>query len=320
MRNYIIFDLEWNQSPKGKTGRVEHFPFEIIEIGAVKLDETFRLHSEFHRLIRPQVYTQMHSVISEVTRMNMEELQKTGEAFVSVIRDFLEWCGTDYIFCTWGSMDLMELQRNMAYYNVDIPWEFPLFYYDIQKLYSLIYGDGKQKSALDVAVEELRISSDRPFHRALDDAYYTGKVMEAMEMEPVRDYVSVDYYHLPAAEDQEIYLNFPEYSKYVSRIFSNKEEIMKDRKVTELRCMTCGRSLRKKIRWFTPNQKIYYALGNCPEHGLVKGKIRLKKSEDGDAFAIKTIKYTDQAGEAEIRLRQESVRKRRAQKRKLPQK
>ena len=316
MRNYIIFDLEWNQSPKGKTGRVEHLPFEIIEIGAVKLDEAFRLQSEFHRLIRPQVYTQMHSVIFEVTHMSMEELQRTGEAFDAVAREFLDWCGSDYIFCTWGSMDLMELQRNMSYYNVDTPWELPLFYYDVQKLYSLIHGDGKQKSALDVAVEELHIKSDRPFHRALDDAYYTGKVMEAMGLERVKEYISVDYYNLPALSNEEIHLIFPDYHKYVSRVFSNREAIMKDRKVTELRCVVCGRSLRKKIRWFTPNQKIYYALGLCPEHGLIKGKIRVKKSEDGDAFVIKTTKLTDQGGEADIRIRKEAVKKRREQKKK----
>ena len=38
---YIVFDLEWNQSPSGKEGAVESLPFEIIEIGAVKLDENF---------------------------------------------------------------------------------------------------------------------------------------------------------------------------------------------------------------------------------------------------------------------------------------
>ena len=36
MKNYIVFDLEWNQSIEGKEHSIEHFPFEIIEIGAVK--------------------------------------------------------------------------------------------------------------------------------------------------------------------------------------------------------------------------------------------------------------------------------------------
>ena len=37
--NYIVFDLEWNQCPYGKEKENKKLPFEIIEIGAVKLDE-----------------------------------------------------------------------------------------------------------------------------------------------------------------------------------------------------------------------------------------------------------------------------------------
>ena len=36
--NYIVFDLEWNQCPGGKKGANKKIPFEIIEIGAVKLN------------------------------------------------------------------------------------------------------------------------------------------------------------------------------------------------------------------------------------------------------------------------------------------
>lgn len=45
--NYIVLDLEWNQSPNGKEDSVEHLPFEIIEIGAVMLDHQFRAAGEF---------------------------------------------------------------------------------------------------------------------------------------------------------------------------------------------------------------------------------------------------------------------------------
>ena len=37
--NYIVFDLEWNQCPYGKGKENKRLPFEIIEIGAVKLNE-----------------------------------------------------------------------------------------------------------------------------------------------------------------------------------------------------------------------------------------------------------------------------------------
>ena len=37
--NYIVFDLEWNQCPYGKNREVKTLPFEIIEIGAIKLNK-----------------------------------------------------------------------------------------------------------------------------------------------------------------------------------------------------------------------------------------------------------------------------------------
>ena len=40
---YIVFDLEWNQSPEGKDFSKVDLPFEIIQIGAVKLNEKFEI-------------------------------------------------------------------------------------------------------------------------------------------------------------------------------------------------------------------------------------------------------------------------------------
>ena len=42
--NYIVFDLEWNQCPYGKGQENERIPFEIIEIGAVKLNSERQIH------------------------------------------------------------------------------------------------------------------------------------------------------------------------------------------------------------------------------------------------------------------------------------
>ena len=39
--NYIVLDLEWNQSPGGKEKENPNLGFEIIEIGAVKLNSEF---------------------------------------------------------------------------------------------------------------------------------------------------------------------------------------------------------------------------------------------------------------------------------------
>lgn len=312
MKNYIVFDLEWNQSANGKEDSIEDFPFEIIEIGAVKLDGQFHMVDEFHRLIRPQVYTQMHYVISEVTHMDMRELQSHGEDFMTAMEAFIRWCGDDVAYCTWGSMDLTELQRNLAYYRMENPFPKPLFYYDVQKLFGL-FEAGDRRVSLDAAVEQLGLAEDRPFHRALDDAYYTGRVLAQLDAAQIEPYVSMDYYRLPKDKSEEIQLVFPNYSKYVSRVFADKEAAMADKTVTEMKCYCCRRTLRKKVRWFTPNQKIYYGVAVCPEHGYLKGKIRIKKVDDVQVFVVKTLKLTDEAGVQKIMERKDDVRKRRSE-------
>ena len=162
------------------------YAFEIIEIGAVKLNRQMKQISEFHRLVRPKAYKEMHFKISEVTHMDMEELSRKGQPFPVVMEDFLNWCGEDeYIFCIWGSMDLTELQRNMTYHGMEIPFPRPLLYYDVQKLYSLEYSDGKSRISLDHAVEQLDLDQERPFHRLwmmqfIQDGHYAILIWKNM--------------------------------------------------------------------------------------------------------------------------------------------
>ena len=48
---YIIFDLEFNQS-SNKEEKLDELPFEIIQIGALKLDENLEVISIFNELVK----------------------------------------------------------------------------------------------------------------------------------------------------------------------------------------------------------------------------------------------------------------------------
>ena len=67
--NYIVLDLEWNQCPYGKKKEDPKLPFEIIEIGAVKLDASFRNVGTFHETIRPVLYRRLHYMTRSVIHM-----------------------------------------------------------------------------------------------------------------------------------------------------------------------------------------------------------------------------------------------------------
>ena len=59
--NYIVMDLEWNQSYNGHMGEHPRMPFEIIEIGAVKVDKNLNIIDEYSSLIKPKIYKKLHS-------------------------------------------------------------------------------------------------------------------------------------------------------------------------------------------------------------------------------------------------------------------
>ena len=74
--NYIVLDLEWNQCPEGKGKENKELPFEIIEIGAVKLDADRKYMDSFHALIAPQVYHSLHFVTKDLINVTMKELRE----------------------------------------------------------------------------------------------------------------------------------------------------------------------------------------------------------------------------------------------------
>lgn len=295
--NYIVFDLEWNQSNAGASS-VEGFPFEIIEIGAVKLTGNGALDGEFNELIRPLVYKEMHRITGKIIHLTMEEL-KFSRTFPEVAARFERWCGKEeFLYCTWGTLDLMELQRNRKYYDMAPLSDRPMPYLDVQKLFALTFDklDVRKRRALQDAVDYLQIEKHVPFHRAFSDAYYTGKVLQViMETNPqVLSQVSYDVFCPPASRETEIKHQFETYFKYISRVFPGKKELLSDREVNSSKCYLCHRNLKKTVKWFTTNNRHYVCLAYCEKHGYLKGKIRVNKAADGGVFAVKTTKLIDE--------------------------
>jgi len=305
----VVFDLEWNQGDApfvredGKT-----LTFEIVEIGAVKLNENREKIGEFSRLIKPQVHTHMHRITGKLIHLSMEDLAK-GDKFQDVARDFLEFCGEDVRFCTWGPLDLTELQRNLDFFGMPLLSDRPIAFYDVQKLYSLAYDDGKSRKALEAAVDEIEIPKDIPFHRALSDAEYTAKIFRTFG-EKTLSKISFDTYVTPKTKKQEIRIVFDTYAKYISREFLNKEDILKNVDIMSTKCYICKKNIRRKVKWFTPNGKHYYSAAFCDKHGFMKAKVRIKKAENGNLFVVKTCRFISNEDVEEMKKKQHKIKKR----------
>ncbi|MDR2043846.1 MAG: exonuclease domain-containing protein [Clostridium sp.] len=290
--NYIVFDLEWNQG--GAEEEVPGLPFEVIEIGAVKLNSGLMMTDGFSQLVRPQAYHQLHPVTGRLLPIQMEELER-GKLFPQVMREFLEWCGEEeYRFCTWGSMDLTEMQRNMKFYGMETLAEGPIPYLDVQKLFGLAYEPDTEKRSLEYAIDFLKVKKEVSFHRAYSDAYYTAEVLSSMGGKEVLGNLSYDIFHPPISKAGEIKIQSGHSMKYISRLFADKAEALADREVVSSKCHLCHRNLRKKVKWFTMNGRHYDCVAYCEKHGYLKGKIRICWYDGGKVYIVKTTKFITQ--------------------------
>lgn len=315
--NYIILDLEWNQSstPQNENPLI---PFEIIEIGAIKLNSDREKTDEFNELIKPQVYHEMHYITKKLIHLQMDQLEK-GRLFPEVMKDFRNWWGEDYVFCTWGPLDLVELQRNIRFYNMEPIADRPFKFLDVQKLFSIACEDKKSRRSLEYAIDFFEIEKDIPFHRALSDAYYTARILALLDEKVLQNY-SFDVFHIPTDKEKEVHILFDTamqetYKKYISRGFEDKIKAMNDKNVVSTKCYLCNKNLRKKIRWFTPNGKHYYSVSICDKHGYMKSKIRIRKAENEQIYVVKTEKFISKEDVENIRKLQERAKQLRKEKR-----
>lgn len=187
---YIVLDLEFNQSFPFKSGKKAdpnpECPFEIIQIGAVKLNEAFERVDTFDALIRPQIYPRLHPFVEKITGIHPEMLIDKP-AFSEVYTAFLQFIGKDpAILCTWGGDDVKSLFRNILYHNLDTAALTNQFL-NVQPFAAQYLNHEAGKTiGLKNAVEALGIPQNEAFHNALYDAIYTADIFRITHPEKMQ--------------------------------------------------------------------------------------------------------------------------------------
>ena len=183
-RNLVLFDLEWNIGYQPYTfnyhGVQQTFRGEIIEIGAVKLNEDMTPGEEFKIDVKPVYFKRMHYKVKKLTGFDRERLA-AGVSFPEALAQFRAWCGDDVTFLTWGCDDQGILEQNIIIHDLDLDWIAG--WVNLQLIYNLqTDGDRNQKS-LATAMEHFTIEQTRIAHDALGDAYNTALVCTHLNME-----------------------------------------------------------------------------------------------------------------------------------------
>lgn len=179
--NYIVLDMEWNQPYNAKVVVRENVSLcgEIIQIGAVKLDENFNTISEFDIMIAPKYYKKMHEYVARITKITTQELHEQGVPFVDAFYKFKSWCGSAFVILTWGPDDVGILRDNMSAYGFDTDW-LPDSY-DAQMIFAHQIIKKKQQTSLTTAMEMVGEPALKA-HDALNDAKNTAVVCRHLDM------------------------------------------------------------------------------------------------------------------------------------------
>lgn len=262
--NYIIFDLEWNQPGDERTTVQEpvYLQGEIVEIGAVKLNDHFSPVDELRLYIAPRYYTRMHNEIAMLTGIRDKVLAEQGIPFPEAYRKFMDWCGEEYAFMTWSMNDMPMLVDNMILHGLDIS-DLPECY-DIQRIFGREIMRGNTCYSLETALSLLKETGDKA-HDALHDARNTVKVCNHLDLEQyLGEYTS------------KVFAEKPSGKRYASR-----RELLEDESLLEFYCPWCGRMVKCEP-WLASWGGAPMAYGICP---------------DGDEFLVQLMISCHRRGE-----------------------
>ncbi len=184
--NYIVMDLEFNQpfdfSRNTKKKANPAMPFEIIQVGCVKLNDRFEKIDELNIIIKPTLYKRIHPFVQKITGITQAKIN-SGESFETAYRKLVNMIDEESVFCVWGDVDLKLLFKNVSYYSLD-ETRLTKNYINVQKIASKKLGiGGGNLIGLKNAIELFEIEIDNQFHDAYNDAVYTSFVLQKLDLD-----------------------------------------------------------------------------------------------------------------------------------------
>ena len=191
---HIVIDLEMNPIKRALKDIRRFLQDEVIEFGAVKLDENYQPIDEFQSYVRPK-FSEITSHITKLTGITNETVADKN-IFEIEFEKFFEWIGGwDMKIYSWSASDIKQLKNECSY-------KLPKFdikrlerqWIDIQKEFDERIGLHNSLS-LKYAVGAMDRDFEGTAHTALADAVNTAAILTLMQddaafkktMQPVID-------------------------------------------------------------------------------------------------------------------------------------
>lgn len=238
--DYIVLDIEFN-------GRkfASELPMEVIEIGAVRLNERLEQVDTFTSFIKPVYFAKLNSFIQKKTGIPQEEIDR-ADRFPAVSERFLQWLARSKspIFITWGKEDMKRIILDTRMHKLSDQYWMETPYFDLLKGFTGYKGLTNDVS-VEGALEMLELEGSGQAHRALDDAIMTAQIFRAIftKLDFTRKQFFVDTY--TNAKERRALKNAvrllrshklePTWENYTEKFLKEKVESEDPRKLAEMK-------------------------------------------------------------------------------------
>ena len=179
---HIVVDLEMNIIAKSHKEARRLAGMEVIEIGAVVLDDAYQEIGSFMTYVKPQYNDEIEKKYAKLTGITTEMVQE-APVFEDALRQFLSWCagisGEKRIY-QWSGSDLAQIRQEAALKQPDLDEQQQALlqdWADFQEEYGEKLGMDRALSLKDAVMYAGVDFEGRP-HDALCDARNTATLLE----------------------------------------------------------------------------------------------------------------------------------------------
>lgn len=183
MGKYVVYDLEMCKVPKGEKREEFGARQELIQIGAVMLDEEFNTVDMFMTYVAPR-YGFVDSFIEKltgITSANTKDAPSTEEA----LNAFLAWIPSDAVLVSWSENDPIQIYHEIDGKHIEIPRLETLLDGSLDCQWEFEEKIGATRAyGLSDALSITGIDCNRGAHDALIDARNTALLFAKINLEP----------------------------------------------------------------------------------------------------------------------------------------
>ncbi len=195
MCQYAVVDLEMCNVPYQDRSKPFNLKNEIIQIGAVLLNEAYEICDTFMSYVHPE-YGIIDSFITELTGITNKDTAGAPKC-EDALSEFASWLPEDTKLVSWSPNDELQVRKELKIKTMNIPKLNNLLkdWVDCQKSFGDIMCSSKSYGLVD-ALNISSIDYDENIHDALVDAKNTALLFTKIEKEKdtefkLNKYVSV---------------------------------------------------------------------------------------------------------------------------------